>query len=182
MKKTCFWILAIIFFGLLTGCSTTPQRPDAAEQTVDHHSQWLARRLFEQYQEWRGTRYQSGGLSKKGIDCSGFVYLTFKDHLGVVLPRSSTAQVNVGVNIARPELRTGDLVFFRTGRTMRHVGIYLNNDQFLHASTRKGVMISDLNEKYWSQAWWTARRILADPTAGISRFPAMTGLCLSRST
>lgn len=164
MKHQRFYIVGVMLFSLLAGCSTTPQRTitERVEQPAPppiSKSQWIARRLFEQYQQWRGTRYQIGGLSKKGIDCSGFVYLTFKSNFGLELPRSSMAQAALGQTIDKPQLRTGDLVFFRTGKTMRHVGVYLNNGQFLHASTRKGVMISDLNEDYWRSTWWKGQRV-----------------------
>lgn len=158
-----------MLLSLLAGCSIAPKRsthvsmlpaptPVADSATF---TQKLTRVLFEQYQSWRGTRYQSGGLSKKGVDCSGYVYLTFKERLGRDVPRSTTALVQAGAPIDKTQLQTGDLVFFNTGRN-QHVGIYLNDGQFMHASTRKGVMISHLNNSYWSKRWWTARRIEPD--------------------
>jgi cell wall-associated NlpC family hydrolase len=115
--------------------------------------------LYAQYREWKGTRYQLRGLSKDGIDCSGFVHITFKSKLGVNLPRSSDLQAALGTGIDKDELRAGDLVFFKTGRTLKHVGVYLEEGRFLHASTKSGVMISHLNERYWKSAYWKARRL-----------------------
>jgi cell wall-associated NlpC family hydrolase len=134
--------------------SVTVLRPDAAAQLLDEA---LARSvLYAQYQEWRAVRYRIGGLSKSGVDCSGFVYLTFRDRFGIALPRSTHEQAVLGRPIDENELRTGDLVFFRTERNSRHVGIFLEDRKFLHASTRKGVMISSLDDFYWSKEYWRA--------------------------
>ena len=100
-----------------------------------------------------------GGLSKHGVDCSGFVYITFRSQLGFSIPRTTGSQVTIGRKVARNNLRVGDLVFFHTSLLYNHVGIYLGDSKFLHASTSKGVIISSLNEKYWRKRYWTARRI-----------------------
>jgi cell wall-associated NlpC family hydrolase len=115
--------------------------------------------LYAQYDEWKGTRYQLRGLSKNGIDCSGFVHMTFKSKLGVMLPRSSDLQAELGIDVDKDQLQAGDLVFFKTGRTVRHVGVYLEDGRFLHASTKLGVVISRLNENYWKSAYWKAKRL-----------------------
>jgi cell wall-associated NlpC family hydrolase len=115
--------------------------------------------LKQQYEDWRGVPYRLGGLSRAGVDCSGFVYLTFKERLGVVLPRSTEAQARIGEPIAISELRTGDLVFFKTSWKTGHVGIYLNDGFFMHASTTKGVMISSLENPYWKKNYWMSRRV-----------------------
>jgi cell wall-associated NlpC family hydrolase len=116
--------------------------------------------LHTQYNGWQGTPYRLGGLSKKGIDCSGFVYLTFKQRFGITLPRTTKAQVKQGDKISRRKLKPGDLVFFKTGWRTRHVGIYIGNGKFLHASTSKGVIISKLDNVYWKKKYWRAQRIL----------------------
>ena len=116
--------------------------------------------LMSQYDEWKNVRYRAGGTSKRGVDCSGFVFLTFYDEFGIKLPRSTREQVHAGRSIAQRDLVPGDLVFFKTGKTMRHVGIYLEGRKFLHASTERGVMISSLDDRYWSRAYWTSVRVL----------------------
>ncbi len=116
--------------------------------------------LHAQYNNWKGTPYRLGGLSKKGIDCSGFVYLTFKQHFGITLPRTTKGQVKQGDKIALRKLKSGDLVFFKTGWRSRHVGIYIGNGKFLHASTSKGVIISKLDNVYWKKKYWRAQRVL----------------------
>lgn len=161
-----FWAL---LGALLAGCQTTPSsssapstllpdvtvlRPEAAASLLDEAQTRSI--LYAQYQEWRAVRYRIGGLSKSGIDCSGFVFVTFRDRFGIQLPRSTDDQGAIGRKIDEGELRTGDLVFFRTGRNVRHVGIFLEDRKFLHASTLKGVMISSLDDIYWSKEYWRA--------------------------
>jgi cell wall-associated NlpC family hydrolase len=112
-----------------------------------------------QHHEWHGTPYRYGGLSKHGVDCSGFVYLTFRNMFSISLPRSTEQQSNTGVHISQTQLHAGDLVFFRTGFSKTHVGIYLDKRRFLHASTSKGVMISNMDNAYWRDKFWKAQRI-----------------------
>lgn len=116
--------------------------------------------LMAQYREWKGTPYQLGGTSKRGIDCSAFVQQTLSTRFNITVPRSTTAQVEVGSQVRQGEMQLGDLVFFRTGYNSRHVGIYMGNGQFLHASTRDGVVVGDLNQDYWRKAFWTVRRVM----------------------
>lgn len=118
-------------------------------------------RLSEHQQEWKGTRYRLGGTTKRGVDCSGFTQLTYRELFGINLPRMTVDQAKAGRKIAKSQLRTGDLVFFNTGRgpNGKHVGIYVKGDQFLHASTKGGVIYSSLNSPYWSKAFWQARRL-----------------------
>lgn len=117
--------------------------------------------LSEQQREWAGTRYVLGGNSRQGIDCSGFVQLTFKHRFGIDLPRITREQAKQGKAVAKHNIQTGDLVFFKTGRGPNgyHVGIYVKEDKFLHASTKGGVIYSSLNNPYWKKAYWQARRI-----------------------
>lgn len=111
--------------------------------------------------EWYGTPYRLGGNSKSGIDCSAFSLLFASSIYGLSLPRTSREQKEVTLGIEKSELREGDLVFFSTrkGRPVSHVGIYLRNNKFVHASTSSGVMISDLGEAYWGPRYVGAGRI-----------------------
>lgn len=117
-------------------------------------------RLMDQYASWKGVRYRLGGSSRSGIDCSAFVQRTFQEQFGLTLPRSTSEQQETGRSVSRNKLVTGDLVLFRAGSTGRHVGIYIGNNQFVHASTSNGVMISNINEPYWSKRYNEARRVL----------------------
>ncbi|WP_029593385.1 bifunctional murein DD-endopeptidase/murein LD-carboxypeptidase [Franconibacter pulveris] len=118
-------------------------------------------RLMDQYASWKGVRYRLGGSTKSGIDCSGFVQRTFREQFGLELPRSTYEQQEMGKSVDRTKLRTGDLVLFRAGSTGRHVGIYIGNNQFVHASTSSGVMISSMDEPYWKKRYNEGRRVLS---------------------
>ena len=117
-------------------------------------------KIMDQYADWKGVRYRLGGESKRGIDCSAFVQRTFREQFGMNLPRSTYEQEDMGKQIQRPKLRPGDLVLFRAGSTGRHVGIYLGNDKFVHASTSSGVTISNLTDNYWDKRYREGRRLL----------------------
>ncbi len=109
---------------------------------------------------YRGARYVRGGTGARGFDCSGFTQFVYKKH-GASLPHSSKAQASCGVSVSRSELQPGDLVFFQTNsRGISHVGMYIGNDKFIHASTpKRGVITSSLSEKYYSTRYKGARRI-----------------------
>ena len=160
-------IVLLIILSTMAACSSiqpqdTPKNVEVIQtsSTVDFRDgSTLKSKILKQYDEWYKTPYRMGGLSKRGIDCSGFTYVTFRSELGCTLPRTTKLQVKTGKKVARNNLHVGDLVFFKTGLLIRHVGIYLGDSKFLHASTSKGVMISSLKEKYWNKRYWTARRI-----------------------
>lgn len=116
--------------------------------------------LIQAYRDWKGTPYVLGGASPKGVDCSRLVNIVFDDYFGMDLPTNTKEQLNVGNGIRRAAVRTGDLVFFRTGRKTLHVGIAVNSGEFLHASTSNGVMISKLGKSYWRNRFLAARRVL----------------------
>lgn len=117
-------------------------------------------KIMSQYANWKGVKYRLGGSTRKGIDCSGFVQLTFKEKFGIELPRSTRAQQTIGKKIDKQKLIMGDIVVFNAGSTGRHVGIYVGNSKFVHASTSIGVTISDMNDKYWKNRFNEARRVL----------------------
>ena len=116
--------------------------------------------LNSQYKNWKGAPYKYGGNTRKGIDCSAFVQRTFKEKLNIKIPRTTALQSKIGINIPRENLRFGDLVFFKTGYNSRHVGIYLEGGKFLHASTKRGVTISRLDNNYYSKHFWKIKRVL----------------------
>jgi cell wall-associated NlpC family hydrolase len=155
------FLLQLLFIAaLLSGCSSTRFEQQPAPEHLDlSNPSWVKQMLYAQYEQWKAVRYKSGGMSKDGVDCSGFVSLTYDSQLGIKLPRSTDEQVNVGITIMPQDLAPGDLVFFKTGKVTRHVGIYLEDGKFLHASTEKGVMISRMDEAYWAKAYWKAVRI-----------------------
>lgn len=108
--------------------------------------------LYEFIDKWIGTKYQYGAQQNTGIDCSGFTQLLYDAVYKMKIARSSEAQYNASKHIeSKNKLQEGDLVFFTTipGKKISHVGVYLQNDRFINA-TSKGVLISDMNLKYWS--------------------------------
>lgn len=110
-----------------------------------------------------GTQYKFGGNSAtSGFDCSGFVGHVFKEVAGLVLPRNAHSISQIGDQVDKTELKPGDLVFFNTlRRAFSHVGIYIGDNRFIHASSSKtgDVMVSDMTEKYWSKRFNGARRL-----------------------
>ncbi len=111
---------------------------------------------------WLNTPYQFGGVSHEGVDCSGLIQRVYADALGVALPRTTSQQLREGKRVRRGRAIPGDLVFFEPPGKSRHAGIVLADRQFLHASSSRGVMISPLDEGYWSQHEMTVRRILSE--------------------
>lgn len=106
--------------------------------------------LLEQIEHWWGVRYCIGGNTENCIDCSGFTVNLMRDVFNTPLPRTAQEQYNVAQRIEREDLQEGDLVFFGYDKnSISHVGIYLQNNKFVHASTSIGVTITDLNDKYW---------------------------------
>ena len=140
------------------GCSTTPPVDPVSHVVAD--SRDIAAQLRAAVHTWEGTPHRLGGNDRRGIDCSGLVVEIYRDLFGYRLPRTTTALSQTGRPIAPARLAPGDLVFFRFSDGKRHVGIYLDRGQFAHASSRRGVMISRLDEHHWQKTFWTARRLL----------------------
>ena len=117
--------------------------------------------LLSMARQYVGVPYVWAGRSPSGFDCSGFIYYVF-DQLGYGLPRMADGQFEVGIPVSRNSLEPGDLVFFETYEPgPSHVGIYIGNDQFIHASSGAGhVTVTPLNKTYYRDRYLGARRIL----------------------
>jgi cell wall-associated NlpC family hydrolase len=115
--------------------------------------------LYQSIDEWYGTRYRMGGTTKKGIDCSAFVQSVFLAAFGAALPRTAREQYKLSQKISSTELQEGDLLFFNTRGGVSHVGIYLQNNKFVHASSSGGVMISNMFDPYYVRHFIAAGRI-----------------------
>ena len=109
-----------------------------------------------------GSTYVYGDTGKDGYDCSGLIYAVYKNQLGINLPRTSSEQSKYGKQVSRSELQAGDLIFFNTsGNGVSHVGIYMGNGQFVHASSgQKKVVVSKLSENYYDTRYVNATRVL----------------------
>lgn len=117
--------------------------------------------LYYQVYDWLGTKYKYSGTSKKGIDCSAFVGEVYKSTYCVDLERrSSDIWPNV-LPVSKNDLREGDIVFFKIKyNRISHVGLYLGNNKFAHASVHSGVIISDLDDKYYKKYFYKGGRVL----------------------
>jgi NlpC/P60 family len=115
--------------------------------------------LLKGVDEWYGTPYRMGGTTKGGIDCSAFVCAVFATVYSVSLPRMARDQYRYTHHISRTKLKEGDLLFFNTRGGVSHVGIYLQNNKFVHASTSKGVTVSDMFETYYLKRFIGAGRV-----------------------
>jgi len=108
-----------------------------------------------------GKKYKWGSAGPSSFDCSGFTSYIYKNGAGISLPRTSVSQSKVGIKISRNQLKSGDLVFFNTsGKGISHVGMYIGDSKFIHASTSKGVRIDSLNSSYYKSKFVTASRII----------------------
>lgn len=113
--------------------------------------------LYRFVDEWQGVPYKWGGNDKDGVDCSGFVCRLYASVFNKKLERTVAAQFAVAARTRNlRKLKEGDLVYFKTGSRPDHVGVYLNNGFFVHASVKSGVRISSLYEPYWKNAYIAA--------------------------
>lgn len=121
----------------------------------------LASKIVATAKNYLGVPYVWGGQSPSGFDCSGFVQYVFQRH-GVSLNRTVRTQYTQGTTVSKQSLKAGDLVFFQntSGSGLSHIGIYIGNDQFIHASSSKGVMVSSLSNSYWLSHYHSAKRVL----------------------
>jgi lipoprotein Spr len=112
-------------------------------------------KLYRAIESWLGTRYQFGGETTQGVDCSGFVAAVYDSAYGLQLPATSRDMYKSSEQKPLEKLKEGDLLFFKTrGNQVSHVGIYLGKNKFAHASTNSGVVISDLTAKYYQKVFY----------------------------
>ncbi|MGU3412572.1 NlpC/P60 family protein [Enterobacteriaceae bacterium C23F] len=125
----------------------------------------IRQKILSQYSRWQGVKYKFGGTTAKGIDCSSLMqqifHAAFPETSRSRLPRTTAEQIKQGAHASAMALKPGDLLFFQMSTNERHVGVYIGNQQFVHASTSKGVMISDLKNDYWKTRFTVARRVIS---------------------
>ena len=138
-----------------------PVAADGATQDVTVTVEDPRRLLARFAMTLRDIRYRRGGrVPTTGFDCSGFVHYVFAQALGIDLPSDSASQFHAGIKIARGEMKTGDLVFFRIhGKRISHVGIYLDHGRFIHSPTSgERVRVDELGASYWVKRFAGAKR------------------------
>ncbi|MDB4291921.1 C40 family peptidase [Maribacter sp.] len=148
--------------------STTTKRPKAVvtSPTIPKKSDAKADDIINTALQFSGVRYKWGGTTKKGMDCSGLLYVAFGEH-DITLPRISRDMADKGRKIRVKNVEKGDLLFFNTkkrGKKINHVGMVVAIDRdeikFIHASTSRGVIVSSLREGFWNHAFVKATRVL----------------------
>ena len=176
MRKIINLLLICITLSGIISCSTQKQSVRYSKydnKTISRLSKQFGIRLtqadnlslYDACSQWLGVKHRLGGNTKKGVDCSGFALIIYKEVYGLKIERSSASILSKNcVTVNRNNLREGDLVFFKTSgsgssKTPTHVGIYLKNGKFVHASTSKGVMVSSLSEPYYIRTWLTGGRV-----------------------
>ncbi|MBS1765121.1 MAG: C40 family peptidase [Bacteroidetes bacterium] len=165
MKRVAF---IIFLFCLGFSFSSKAQESVVEQNNKCYYSQILGYevqnifnfKVFNLIDNWLNTPYRYGGKSESGIDCSGFVNMIINSVTGHNLGNSSFEMFNKLPHISFSGLRPGDLVFFKTrGKRVSHVGMYIGQDKFVHASTSNGVIISDLNEAYYKKRFVKGGRL-----------------------
>lgn len=176
-------LIKLLFVTLITGVSACHSKKKATAETshtthTTHHvsDDWLTldikldrhdnKRLYREIKSWLGTPYKYAGHSRSGTDCSGFVMEVYQAVYHLSLQRNSQKIFEKNCDkIDKDKLHEGDLVFFNTGnknRRINHVGIYLKEGKFAHASSSRGVTVSDIREKYYVKHFVVAGRVRRD--------------------
>jgi len=144
-------IIPFVFIILLSSCGVS-KKATSIKATKS--------KLENQYQLYKGIPYKYGGTDKRGFDCSGFTQIVYNNAFNIQLPRTTETMAKLGRKISKNNLKPGDLVFFRPSRKYRHVGVFIGNNIFIHSSTSKGIIKSNLDNPYWKKKYRFAKRIL----------------------
>ena len=167
--KTKKLVAVMLFIGLclFSQAQTSQKSSDPDNLAKEYFSQIMGvasnattnTKLYQFVYEWLGTPYRLGGDSKRGIDCSKFSLPVYENVFNTTIGYNSRNQYSNVTPIRKNDLQAGDLVFFKIrSRSITHVGVYLGDDKFAHASSSKGVMVSNLNEAYWKRYYYNGGR------------------------
>ena len=167
--RTYFWLFVISSF--LAACHTKHEVASNKTNEKTSVAKYAAiigipesglknKKLVHFLDEWYGVPYKYGGVDKNGIDCSHLACRIMQDVYNKKIAGTATDIEKMCENIKESNLKEGDLVFFKIeSKNITHVGVYIANDHFMHASSKRGVMISDLHEAYFKKYYYTAGRI-----------------------
>ena len=186
MKKILI-VIALFFSVLATQAQTKVTSVQPAEKSQDDDESlakdYLSQimgvalsatsnmKLFHFVYDWIGTPYRFGGSSRKGIDCSAFTKELYREVFNLDIKRNSRDIFSMVSPVGKDELKEGDLVFFKIhSRRISHIGIYLGNNRFAHASS-KGVAISSLDDAYYSRYFYRGGRLLSSFKSQIDDSP-----------
>jgi cell wall-associated NlpC family hydrolase len=152
-----FLFFALFYLSISCAVSAVDRSKRFTEPAEDKLS---CQNIISASKPWMGTVYKYGGNSTKGVDCSGFVQQIYRQVFDIKLPRTTEAMYNTGSFVRDSWLKCADLLFFKNvrGRGVDHVGIYIGDNRFIHASNSKGVVISDLTSDYYVDHFVSARR------------------------
>ena len=157
-------LLLALLFGY-SGCSSSRKATTASRPTTPGTSyaglSTERKAVVYEAKRWIGTPYRYGGTGRDGVDCSGFVSRMYAK-AGFTLPRTERDMYYSGSAVSLQKARPGDLVFFQNtaGRGITHVGIYMGREEFIHASTARGVITSTLRDGYYHQHFAGLRKVL----------------------
>ncbi|MDR0414073.1 MAG: C40 family peptidase [Prevotellaceae bacterium] len=167
LGRTSIFLLAALLGA--SGCSTL--RHSARESDREFYRSYSKKMgvpfngteekaLIRASAEWLGVPYRYGGQNRSGVDCSAFVRSVYREAYGITLPRSTGLIAQQAKRVKKKNLACGDLLFFTIKeKKVSHMGMYLSNNKFIHASTSKGVSIADLSDSYWSKYFSGAGRV-----------------------
>jgi len=170
---TAFFTQTVFAIAPLDGKYAQAPAESASRAEKARASSEARKKVIEASKKYLGTPYVYGGMNSRGVDCSGFTCLSFKDALNVSLPRSAAGQYSWAEKISLEKAQPGDLLFFRTMNTsdISHVALYLGNRLFIHAASageKTGVIYSSLDERYWAAAFAGAGRALPEAASGFN--------------
>jgi len=158
--------LFITSCGSSTKVTSTKTKKTRSHSSSQNQEVTIADKIVWTAVTYKDTPYKYGGLTRKGMDCSGLIYTSFKQR-NINLPRSSRLMYTKGSPISLKQVKRGDLLFFKTSRksgSVNHVGLVTSvkkgDIRFIHATSSKGVLVSSLYEKYWKRAFIKAKRVL----------------------
>jgi cell wall-associated NlpC family hydrolase len=172
--KTALGIIALAILLLITSCapstrySGTVTKPESEQEQAtttnpppETPSRINADKMNKVIAQYMSVPYRSGGTGRFGLDCSGFVYVVYRDYDETRLPLTVRSQYRLDNRVEYDDLTYGDLIFFTTDkRKVSHVGIYLGEGKFVHASKSRGVVIDNLTDDYWIERYSGARRVV----------------------